>query len=99
MREKKDRFLRPAAAHSGDEISVFPFRREHFDVRFRKTRREQPRHHRLGRRGHVADRFGRVDLDELLIDVAYELAGRVREGRDCGEQRESEEERVHCSRL
>src|SRR5262249_18589233 len=63
-------------------------RHQHLDVGGRKARGDQPASYRFGRLRVVADRVGRVDLDQLLVDLAEELlVRRERRGLRAGTTR------------
>ena len=70
VREEQQRPPRAGAVIADDEVVLARIGAEEVDVGVRKSRRPQPRGHRLGRFRHVScGRVGRVDLDELFVDL------------------------------
>jgi hypothetical protein len=73
MRQQENRLAARAGASapSQDEVALLRVRSEHLDIGSGEARGFEPCRHRLGGLGDVAcRRVGRVDLDELLVDLA-----------------------------
>ena len=75
MREQQQRLLRAVTTQPRDEIALLRVARRHEDahVFLRKSCGNESRSHRARRRGVVADGVGRVDLDQLFVDVEQRL--------------------------
>ncbi len=81
MSQQQQRPPGPGAAQARHHVALARSRHQHLDVGGREPGGEQPASHRLRRLGVVADGVGRVDLDQLLIDLAQELLVRLERGR------------------
>ena len=73
MREQQNRLTRACATITDYEVAFAWIGAEDLDVFSRKARRLQPRRHRFGSFGAIADGIGGVDFDELFEDVVGEL--------------------------
>jgi hypothetical protein len=70
MRQEEERLASAGASEPRDEVALARIGTEHLHVSRRESRGLQPRRHRVGSRRRVANRIGRVDLDQLFEDVA-----------------------------
>src|ERR1700690_2867876 len=73
MADEQQGFLRARAVNARDQVAFAVVRSEHLHVACRKTGIEQALGHGPGSNRGAADRIGRVDLNQLLEDVARKL--------------------------
>src|SRR5690349_17684603 len=73
MADEQNRLTLSPASKTNDKILFVVARSGKVDILFIKASHAQALGHRFGSRGHITNRIGGIDFDELLQNFAREL--------------------------